>query len=189
MKWISFFLLPALFSWNAYAQNLQVGQDAPDFSLLNQDGKTLTLSNLKGQWVVLYFYPKNDTPGCTTEACSFRDNINRLIKQQATIIGISLDSVESHQAFRQKHTLPFDLLSDPDGKVSAQYDSLRDLLVFKMAKRHSFIINPEGKLVKIYQDVDPQTHVHEVLKDLKQLQTANQVSILSSYPNGKRSAS
>lgn len=150
--------------------DIEIGQTAPDFTLTDQHNQSITLSQQKGQWVVLYFYPKNDTPGCTKEACSFRDNINKLISQKAVILGVSVDSVSSHQDFSKKYQLPFSLLADEDGKVASQYDALLDLKLIKFAKRHSFIIDPAGKVVRIYRDVDPQEHVREVLKDLKSLQ-------------------
>ncbi|BCN93085.1 peroxiredoxin [Thiomicrorhabdus immobilis] len=121
--------------------------------------------------MVLYFYPKDDTPGCTTEACSFRDNINRLIAQDAVVLGVSLDSQKSHAEFAENHKLPFDLLADESGKVAKSYGALLDLKVFKYAKRHSFIINPQGHIAKIYRDVNPKQHVREVLQDLHSLQT------------------
>lgn len=161
-----------LYTQTAQAASLKVGDIAPDFSLKNQNGKSVSLSQYKGHWVVLYFYPKDDTPGCTTEACSFRDNINQLIAQKATIIGVSVDSEDSHQAFQSKHKLPFDLLADKDGLVAKRYDSLLDLLVVKFAKRHTFIINPQGRIAKIYTDVDPKEHVRIVLADLKALQSS-----------------
>ena len=143
---------------------------APGFSLPDQDGQVHRLADYRGQWVVLYFYPKDDTPGCTTEACSFRDNINRLIARDAAVLGVSVDSVESHAAFAEKHELPFPLLADPEGKVADSYGALRNLLVFKLAKRQTFIIDPEGKLARIYRDVDPDVHVEQVLRELGRLQ-------------------
>lgn len=154
----------------AYAERFNIGDEAPGFSLLNQSSQEISLQTNRGQWVVLYFYPKDDTPGCTTEACSFRDNINRLIKQKAVVIGVSLDSVASHQAFAKEYKLPFDLLADVDGAVSASYGALLDLKIVKFAKRHSFIIDPQGKIAKIYRNVNPDTHVREVMKDLAELQ-------------------
>ena len=151
---------------------IQLGQSAPDFTLTDQHNKQHTLSNYQGQWVVVYFYPKDDTPGCTTEACSFRDAINHIIAKRAVVFGISLDDVESHQRFSKKNSLPFSILSDPDGKVAKQYDSLGDYWVVKFAKRNSFIVNPAGDIAKIYKSVDPQTHVTTVLKDLSNLQKA-----------------
>jgi peroxiredoxin Q/BCP len=160
--------LLGLFSQSQAA--IQVGQSAPDFTLVDQHNKQHTLSDYKGQWVVVYFYPKDDTPGCTTEACSFRDAINHIIAKRAVVFGISLDDVESHQKFSKKNNLPFSILSDADGKVAKQYDSLGDYWVIKFAKRNSFIVNPAGDIVKIYKGVDPQTHVQKVLKDLSTLQ-------------------
>jgi len=149
---------------------LKIGDTAPIFKLVNQYGDTVSLDQHSNNWVVLYFYPKNDTPGCTTEACSFRDNINRLIAQQAVVLGVSLDSAESHAKFADKYNLPFDLLSDHSGEVAKQYDALVDFKLFKFAKRHSFIIDPEGKLAKIYRSVDPDKHVKQVMNDLRELQ-------------------
>lgn len=149
-----------------------LGQSAPDFTLADQHNKQHTLSDYQGRWVVVYFYPKDDTPGCTTEACSFRDAINHIVAKRAVVFGISLDDVESHQRFSKKNNLPFSILSDPDGKVAKQYDSLGDYWVIKFAKRNSFIINPMGDITKIYKSVDPQTHVTTLLKDLSNLQRA-----------------
>jgi len=147
-----------------------VGLPAPVFTLPDQDGNPHNLSDYQGQWVVLYFYPKNKTPGCTTEACSFRDNINRLIAQEAVVLGVSMDSVESHAAFAAEHELPFDLLSDTEGVVVERYGALRNLLIARFAKRHSFIIDPVGNIARIYRDVHPEEHVYEVLADLEKLQ-------------------
>jgi peroxiredoxin Q/BCP len=160
-----------LLSWGQ-AHALNPGDLAPDFSLLDQHQTQQTLSDYRGQWVVVYFYPKNDTPGCTTEACSFRDNINGIIAKQATVFGVSVDSVESHQNFAKTHRLPFSLLSDSDGKVAASYQSILNLGVIKFARRNSFIIDPNGVIAKAYKGVDPQTHVAEVLRDLAAFQSA-----------------
>lgn len=167
---ISITLLLNVYSQSAHAEKLNIGQIAPAFTLKNQTGKSVSLSDYRDHWVVLYFYPKDDTPGCTEEACSFRDNINKLIAQKAVIIGVSVDSEDSHQAFQAKHKLPFDLLADKEGKVAKRYDSLLDLYFVKFAKRHTYIINPQGRIAKIYSDVDPKTHVAQVLADLKNLQ-------------------
>lgn len=163
-------VLVLIFFSLAHADALILGDKAPTFSLPNQAGETVSLSDYKGQWVVLYFYPKDDTPGCTTEACSFRDNINRLIGQDATVLGVSLDSSKSHQNFIKKFALPFDLLADETAEVAKSYGALFDLKVIKFAKRQSFIINPQGDLAKIYRKVNPDVHVRQVMDDLKQLQ-------------------
>lgn len=162
----------AALSTSAFADNLKIGDPAPEFRLIDQHQQTIQLSQFKNQWVVLYFYPKNDTPGCTTEACSFRDNINALIAQQAVVLGVSTDSKESHQAFAKKYALPFSLLSDPDAEVAHIYGAALNLGLIKFAKRHSFIINPQGQIAKIYREVDPDQHVREVMRDLKTLQSS-----------------
>lgn len=166
------FLFMFSFLTNVFAANseLKVGDKAPNFTLSNQSAKSITLQDYLGKWVVLYFYPKDDTPGCTTEACSFRDSINHLIAQQAVVLGISLDSQQSHQEFAKTHNLPFDLLADESGDVTRQYGALLDLKVIKFAKRHSFIIDPKGNIAKIYRDVNPKEHVAEVMQELKELQ-------------------
>lgn len=146
---------------------------APDFSLKDQNNKTHTLADYRGQWLVLYFYPKDDTPGCTTEACNFRDARDD-IAQLAQVIGISNDSVSSHQKFADKYNLNFTLLSDPDHKVIEAYDSWQPKRFmgkeFMGTKRNSFIINPEGKIVKTYKNVDPKKHADQIITDLKSLQ-------------------
>ncbi|HHS99492.1 MAG TPA: peroxiredoxin [Thiomicrospira sp.] len=154
----------------AKSSGLKVGDKAPEFSLLNQSGELISLASNKGQWVVLYFYPKDNTPGCTVEACDFRDNINQLVAQQAVVLGISLDSDQSHAEFAKKYGLPFDLLADKKAQVTKSYGALLDLKLIKFAKRHSFIIDPQGNIAKIYRSINPKKHVTEVMKDLQALQ-------------------
>lgn len=149
---------------------LELGQLAPDFTLFDQKTHPQTLSKMRGKWLVLYFYPKDETPGCVAEACSFRDNIVAIKAKNTVVWGVSVDNNESHEKFAKNHQLPFTLLADPDGKVAKQYGSLRNLLIFKIAKRHSFIIDPQGRLVKIYRNVNPKAHVAEILEDLNVLQ-------------------
>jgi len=149
---------------------LKVGDKAPNFSLQDQNNITHTLSDYEGQWVVLYFYPKDDTPGCTTQACDFRDAVKRIIVSKAIVFGLSLDSVTSHKLFAEKYNLPFSLLADEEGEVSELYDSLRKLLGY--AKRNTFIVDPKGNIAKIYLSVDPKTHSEMVLSDLSNLQKA-----------------
>ncbi len=149
---------------------IELGQIAPDFTLSDQNGQPQTLSKMKGKWLVLYFYPKDETPGCVTEACSFRDNIVAIKAKNTAVWGVSVDNNESHKDFAKNHQLPFTLLADPGGKVAEKYGSLRNLIVFKIAKRHSFIINPQGKIVKIYRNVNPKQHVAQILTDLQKLQ-------------------
>jgi len=165
-------LMVQLMTQPAIAGDLKVGQLAPDFTLKDQYSKPQTLSSMKGKWVVLYFYPKDETPGCTAEACSFRDNLVAIQASNTVVWGVSVDNTESHTEFAKKHQLPFTLLSDQGGKVAKQYGSLLNMFIFKVAKRHSFIIDPQGKIAKIYRQVNPKQHVAEVIKDLKVLQKA-----------------
>ena len=147
---------------------LKVGDKAPNFSLQDQNNITHTLSDYEGQWVVLYFYPKDDTPGCTTQACDFRDAVKRIIASKSVVFGLSLDSVASHKLFAEKYNLPFSLLADETREVSELYDSLRKLLGY--AKRNTFMVDPKGNIAKIYLSVDPKTHSEMVLSDLSNLQ-------------------
>jgi len=160
-------LLP--FSFATLAQ-IKVGSEAPNFTLSDQNSIQHQLSDYEGSWVILYFYPKDDTPGCTTQACDFRDAVKRIIASKSNVFGVSLDSVESHKRFADKNNLPFSLLSDESGEVSEAYDSLNNFMSFKSAKRNTFIIDPDGKVAKIYLSVKPSTHSQMVLNDLNQLQ-------------------
>ncbi|MDB4847139.1 peroxiredoxin [Candidatus Pseudothioglobus singularis] len=160
-------LLP--FSFASLAQ-IKVGSKAPNFTLRDQNSIQHQLSDYEGSWVILYFYPKDDTPGCTTQACDFRDAVKRIIASKSNVFGVSLDSVESHKFFADKNNLPFSLLSDESGEVSEAYDSLNNFMSFKSAKRNTFIIDPDGKVAKIYLSVKPSTHSQMVLNDLNQLQ-------------------
>lgn len=148
----------------------EAGQPAPDFALPDQQGKTRKLADWRGKWLVLYFYPKNDTPGCTEEACTFRDDWLQLQALGAEVVGISVDSSASHAAFAQKYKLPFPLLADEKGEVAARYGTLSDWLVFKYARRYTFVIDPQGRLAKAYRSVDTAKHSAEIVADLKQLQ-------------------
>lgn len=148
----------------------EAGQPAPDFELPDQRGKTRKLADWRGKWLVLYFYPKNDTPGCTEEACTFRDDWLRLQALGAEVVGISVDSSASHATFARKYKLPFPLLADEKGEVAARYGTLSDWLVYKFAKRYTFVIDPQGRLAKAYRSVDTARHSAEIVADLKQLQ-------------------
>ena len=149
---------------------IKIGSKAPNFTLSDQNSIQHQLSDYEGSWVILYFYPKDDTPGCTTQACDFRDAVKRIIASKSNVFGVSLDSVESHKRFADKNNLPFSLLSDESGEVSEAYDSLNNFMSFKSAKRNTFIIDPDGKVAKIYLSVKPSTHSQMVLNDLNQLQ-------------------
>jgi len=161
-----------LFSFSSSAE-ITVGGVAPEFTLADQYHKTRKLSDYRGKWVVLYFYPKDDTPGCTTEACNFRDDIYRIRKLNTEVLGISVDNQESHEKFSEKYGLPFPLLSDVDGQVAKDYGALWSLGPIKVARRHSFIIDTEGKIAKIYRDVHPDRHSNEVILDLEKLQSGD----------------
>jgi peroxiredoxin Q/BCP len=158
---------------------LQVGDQAPIFQLQDQNGIVRKLTDYKGQWVLLYFYPKDDTPGCTKEACAFRDQFPHFEKLKVIVLGISVDSVDSHKKFKQKYNLPFILLSDFNKEVVKQYGvwGRRTFMgrIFLGTKRTSFLINPQGKIVKIYENVKPAIHADEVLNDLLNLQNSRQV--------------
>lgn len=153
----------------ASAAEVAVGEVPPDFRLQDQNGQWHTLAQHKGQWIALYFYPKDDTPGCTKEACAFRDNIFAFEEVGAIILGVSLDDVKSHEEFAKKYSLPFALLADTDGEVAKKYGVLNSIAGFKLAKRQSFLIGPDGRAVKHYDKVDAEKHSAEVLADLKAL--------------------
>ncbi len=152
---------------------LTLHQHAPDFSLPDQNGALHTLSKYKGQWVLLYFYPKDDTPGCTKEACAIRDNFLAFKKLKVQIFGISVDSVKRHEKFAAKYELPFTLLADEKKEVVEQYGVWAKKKFmgreYMGIVRTSFLINPQGKIAKIYENVKPEIHAEEVLADLKNL--------------------
>ncbi|HEY5642925.1 MAG TPA: peroxiredoxin [Woeseiaceae bacterium] len=146
-----------------------VGRPAPEFELADQDGRLHSLEDYRDQWVVLYFYPKDETPGCTTEACEFRDNIFAFKELNAQILGVSLDDVDSHKAFAENHGLPFPLLADVDGAVSSAYGVKTRMLGMTVAKRQTFLVGPDGKIAKHYTEVKPAEHANQVLADLRSL--------------------
>ena len=165
-----FLLVLLLITSSSVLANLEVGDKAPNFILNDQNNESHQLSDYEGRWVILYFYPKDDTPGCTTQACDFRDAVKRIIASRSVVFGLSLDSVESHKRFSDKNNLPFSLLSDEEGVAAKSYDSLNNFMGYKSAKRNTFIINPQGFLSKIYLSVDPKTHSQMVLSELSLLQ-------------------
>jgi peroxiredoxin Q/BCP len=147
----------------------KTGQAAPDFNLPDAQSQSHRLMDYSGKWLVLYFYPKDDTPGCTKEACSFRDDLFQLDKLGAKVVGVSVDDSGSHARFAQKYHLPFPLLADKDGKVADSYGALTNLGIIKIAKRYTFLIDPKGNIAKIYLSVDTSRHSQEIIDDLKQL--------------------
>ena len=165
-------ILLGMFSFSSHAEISQ-GNTAPVFELVDQNNKTQRLSDYAGKWLVLYFYPKDDTPGCTTEACSFRDDIYKIRELDAEVIGVSTDDVESHAEFAEKYSLPFPLLVDKNAEVAHQYGAAFKIGPLSIAKRHSFIISPEGQIAKIYRKVNPKKHSDEIIADLKSLQSQN----------------
>jgi len=148
-----------------------VGSGAPSFKLQDQNGDWHTLEDYRDQWLAVYFYPRDDTPGCTKEACNFRDNIYAFKAIGAAVVGISVDDVESHKKFSDKYKLPFILLADEDHSVADAYGVLKDYKLVKLASRQSFLIDPEGKIAKHYAKVDPDIHTDEVLADIKRFMT------------------
>jgi len=156
----------------AHAAELAVNDPAPAFTLKDQAGQAHALADYRGHWVVLYFYPKDDTPGCTTEACSFRDDIPRLRALGVQILGVSVDDSESHARFADKYHLPFPLLADTGGQVATAYDSLWSLGPLRFARRNTFIIDPQGRIAKIYRSVKPAGHSREIQSDIEALQKA-----------------
>jgi thioredoxin-dependent peroxiredoxin len=143
------------------------GLAAPAFKLQDQAGAWHTLDQYKGKYVVLYFYPKDDTPGCTTQACELRDNIFEFRKANAVILGVSVDDVASHEKFAKEHSLPFNILADPTREVSGRYGVLFNAGVTQLASRQTFLIGPDGKIVKHWAKVDPKEHSNFVLAEIK----------------------
>jgi len=163
-------LLALLGLQSVQADELAAGDAAPKFTLKDQESRTHTLADYRGHWVVLYFYPKDDTPGCTTEACNFRDDLPALRALNVQILGISLDDTRSHARFAEKYRLPFPLLADTEGDVARAYGALWSIGPLRLAKRYTFVINPEGRIAKIYHNVKPASHSRELQQDLKALQ-------------------
>src|SRR5450432_4070114 len=174
MKFLATLLLVAgLFTFVAVAADSAppaVGSPAPSFSLASQEGSKISLDQFKGKWVVLYFYPKDFTSGCTIEAHNFQRDIDKYTAKNAVIVGVSVDTADSHKQFCAKEGLNFKLLADTEYKVSTAYDSLTNFGAAKVSARHTYIINPEGKVVKVYTEVNPNQHSAEVLAALVDLQ-------------------
>ena len=169
-KYLSYIvgILLTCLTLTSQAMNLQ-GSKAPEFSLPNQDGVVKNLSDYKDQWVVLYFYPRDDTPGCTVEAAEFRDNLSKLQSMNAVILGVSVDGLESKKSFHTDQKLNFDLLADVSKETSKAYNVLNDLMVLSYSKRQTFIIDPMGMVAHHFEDVDPNTHATEVINKLTEI--------------------
>ncbi len=152
---------------------IKEGKLAPDFKAPDQNGEEHKLSDYRGKWVLIYFYPKDDTPGCTKEACSIRDTWPEFRKLNIKVFGVSIQDEKSHKKFQEKYDLPFTLLADPEKKIVKKYGVWAEKSLYGRkymgTLRNSFLINPEGKILKIYEKVNPVSHVSEVLEDLKKL--------------------
>jgi peroxiredoxin Q/BCP len=152
---------------------IEPGDDAPDFTLTTHDGGSFALSSLRGQTVVLYFYPRDDTPGCTKEACGFRDAEKQLAQAVAVVLGVSPDSPESHARFREKYRLPFTLLADPDHAVAERYGAWREKNMYGKKSmgiaRSTFIIDPNGRVAKVFKAVKTAVHAEQVLTAIAEL--------------------
>jgi thioredoxin-dependent peroxiredoxin len=175
IKWllVAFLIGIALLLWRSTAfanRNLpKAGAPAPGFNLPDQDGRQRTNADFHGKWLVLYFYPRDDTPGCTEQACAFRDDLARLTALGAGIAGVSVDGTRSHQAFAKKYSLPFPLLADAHGEVARRYGSLLDLGVIRFARRNTFLIDPQGRVAKVYLSANTSRNSQEVIDELKKL--------------------
>ena len=170
MKFLNAAFLFFALSLVSTAQAATIGEPAPDFELADQYGETHSLEDFRGKWLVVFFYPKADTPGCTTEACNFRDNIYAIRGAGAEVVGISVDSVEDQKKFSDKYKLPFTILSDTGGKTCDDYGVLRSFGSMEVANRESFLVDPNGIVVKHYEKVSPDTHTQDVIADLARFQ-------------------
>jgi thioredoxin-dependent peroxiredoxin len=175
MEWliITIILLPIGVVFLLYTRRknpLKSGQSAPDFKLADQHGKIHRLEEFQGAWLALYFYPKDDTPGCTKQACTFRDDLKKLAELGAKVIGISVDNTLSHADFAKKYNLQFPLLADSKAEIAEKYFSLINLGIIKFAQRNTFLIDPQGNIAKVYLSVSATHNSADVIEDLKRLQ-------------------
>ena len=157
----------AIFSKSETSQKQWVGKAAPAFKLQDQNSKWHSLSQYKGKWMVLYFYPKDNSPGCTQEANQFKALYPQFLKSNAVVLGVSLDDVKSHQKFSEKLGLPFPILADNNHQLANQFGIVRNLGITKIAKRESFLIDPKGTIVYHYNSVNTQSHAAQVLADIQ----------------------
>lgn len=151
----------------------EVGKPAPDFKLPDQNGKQHTLTDYRGKWLVLYFYPKDDTPGCTQEACAFRDDLAQITELGAQVVGVSVDDSDSHAEFAKKYHLPFPLLADKTTKTADSYGALLNLFLIKVARRYTFLIDPQGNISKVYLSVETSRHSKQIIEDLQKLSSGS----------------
>jgi len=158
---INLTLLPIFLLFLSLSDNPKVGEPAPDFKGLSTGGKTISLEDYKGSWLIIYFYPKAFTRGCTIESCGLRDNYTELSELNAKVIGISFDDIETQEEFKKAHELPFDLISDKDKSIAKSYNAVG--LGSLYAKRKSYVIDPQGKLAYIFDKVDASTHPKDII--------------------------
>lgn len=151
------------------SDSLKAGDPAPDFALPDQHGRVHDLAGYRGRWLVLYFYPRDDTPGCTAEACGFRDRQDELDALGAAVVGVSTDSTSRHERFADRHDLGFTLLADTDGAVARRYGTLWRLGPLRLARRHSFLVGPDGRIAHIYRRVRARSHSAQIAADLRTL--------------------
>ena len=166
--------------------DLNEGDLAPNFNLQDQNGEWHSLEDYKGQYVVLFFYPKDGTPGCTTEACSFRDNIFEFKSLDTQILGVSLDDVDSHQEFSEKYSLPYPILADVNQDCADDYGVLGKFMMMTIAKRQSFIIDPQGRILKHYSKVNPDSHTNEVIEDQRALEKISNQPLMWPWTQSSR---
>ncbi len=169
-------LLVATMVLGVQADTRWQGALAPTFELPDQDGDVHKLSEYRGRWLVLYFYPKDKTPGCTIEAQNFGKSYAQFQALDAEIVGVSLDDVESHKEFAEIHKLPFPLLADPEREAARAYDVLTEIGPLKYTRRETFVIDPDGVIVRHYEDVDHEIHARQLLEDLPELKAAYQAN-------------
>jgi peroxiredoxin Q/BCP len=175
MKWLAIVMALVVFSSLLVARAAragelpEVGKPAPDFNLPDQNGQQHTLKDFSGKWLVLYFYPKDDTPGCTQEACAFRDDLSKINELGAQVVGVSVDDSSSHAEFAKKYHLPFPLLADKTTETAARYGALMNLGFLKVARRFTFLIDPQGNINKVYLSVETSRHSKEVIDELNKL--------------------
>ena len=174
LKWLAIagVAAAALLLWRGAANAAdapKAGDAAPAFALPDQNGRTRSLADYRDKWLVLYFYPKDDTPGCTEQACTFRDDWRKLTAMGAEVVGVSVDDVGSHFAFAKKFSLPFPLLADTSGGVAGSYGSIYGFGPLKFAKRNTFLVDPQGRIAKVYLSADTSKNSQQVIEDLQRL--------------------
>jgi len=155
--------------WAGRGEPPATGSAAPAFELRDAEGRFHRLEDAAGRWLVLYFYPRDATPGCTAEACGLRDASAEFRRRDVVLLGVSLDDAASHAAFAQSHALPFPLLSDRDGAVARAYGALWDFGLARFAKRHTYLIDARGRIARVFDDVSPATHASELLEEIDRL--------------------